>query len=154
MRTPLLYCGIFAAPLLFICSLASAAPLLNGISIHSELGEEVFIGAIYTERLSNSASDLLGTSQPTRMELKIVASEGMTRRRFSRLWIEGMAVNNRADTLTAQADNVVVFDGLFKDNLQANDQVSLSMTPSNGVSIQLNGTSSAILQTSNSFRYC
>lgn len=116
-----------------------AAPMLNGIGAHQELGQEVFIGALYSESLSNDASSLLSSTQAMRMELKIVAPDGMTTRRFSRMWIEGMAVNNTAANLTAQADNMVQFDGLFKGRFMGNDHVVFSSVPGKGVDISVNG---------------
>lgn len=116
-----------------------AAPMLNGIGAHQELGQEVFIGALYSESLSNDASSLLSSTQAMRMELKIVAPDGLTTRRFSRMWIEGMAVNNSAANLTAQADNMVKFDGLFKGRFQGNDHVVFSSVPGKGVDISVNG---------------
>src|SRR6187551_3789581 len=103
---------LISISLLILCHAARAEPMLNGIGVHQELGREVFIGALYSESLSNDANTLMNNAQSMRMELKIVAPEGLTTRRFSRMWIEGMAVNSKADVLTAQADNMVKFDGL------------------------------------------
>lgn len=118
---------------------AYAEPMLNGMGIHQELGQEVFIGALYSETLSDNSDALLNTDLAMRMELKIMAPEGMTTRRFSRLWIEGMAINQKADVLTAQADNMVKFDGLFKGRFQPNDHIVFSSIPGNGVNISVNG---------------
>ncbi len=120
------------------CQLVHAEPMLNGVGVHQELGRDVFIGALFSESLSNDAGTLLRNSQPMRMELKIVAPEGITARRFSRLWIEGLAVNSKADELMAQADNTVLFDGLFKGRLQKDDHLVISHSPGAGLSISLN----------------
>lgn len=120
-------------------NLTHAEPMLNGIGIHQELGREVFIGALYSESLSNDADTLMNNVQPMRMELKIVAPDGLTTRRFSRMWIEGMAVNARADALTAQADNMVKFDGLFKGRFLKDDVISFNNIPGSGVDIAVNG---------------
>lgn len=124
--------------LLFFCGLARAEPMLNGIGVHQELGREIFIGALFSESLSNDAGTLLRNQQPMRMELKIVSPEGITARRFSRLWIEGLAVNSKAEALMAQADNTVAFDGMFKGRLVQNDHIKISNTPGRGVSISVN----------------
>lgn len=127
--------GIF---LVIMCQFVRAEPMLNGVGVHQELGREVFIGALYSESLSNDPGTLLRSSQPMRLELKIVAPEGVTARRFSRLWIEGLAVNSKADELMAQADNTVLFDNMFKGRLQQDDHVIIASTPGNGISISLN----------------
>jgi len=55
------------------------------------------------------------------------------------MWIEGMAINNPSQQLTAQADNMVKFDGMFKGHLEMNDHVIFSQTPGEGVNISANG---------------
>jgi TonB family protein len=122
----------------FCSSTLAAEPLLNGISTHIDLGKEQFIGALYSTTLSDNADKLLANAQPMRMELKIVAPEGITTRRFSRWWIEGMAINNSPALLTEQADNMVKFDGLFKGRFSTNDTVAFSYEPSKGVNITVN----------------
>jgi periplasmic protein TonB len=139
MRVKLLLHVFSSFLLLILCQIARAEPMLNGIGAHHELGQEVFIGALYSESLSNDADTLINNAQPMRMELKIVAPDGLTNRRFSRMWIEGMAVNSKPDVLTAQADNMVKFDGLFKGRFLSGDVISFSNNPGKGVDIAVNG---------------
>jgi protein TonB len=130
---------IFACLLISLSSqLVRAEPMLNGIGVHQELGQEVFIGALFSESLSNDADTLINNVQPMRMELKVVTPDGLTTRRFSRMWIEGMAVNSKADALTAQADNMVKFDSLFKGRFLNGDYITFTNTPGKGVDIAVN----------------
>lgn len=139
MRFNHLFRVLTCISLLMLCHLTRAEPMLNGIGVHQELGREVFIGALYSESLSNDADTLINNIQPMRMELKIVAPDGLTTRRFSRMWIEGMAVNSKADVLTAQADNMVKFDGLFKGRFLKDDFITFTNSPGKGVDIAVNG---------------
>ncbi|MDF3013298.1 MAG: TonB family protein [Cellvibrio sp.] len=139
MRFNHLFHVLISISLLIFCQVTRAEPMLNGIGVHQELGQEVFIGALYSESLSNDADTLMNNAQPMRMELKIAAPEGLTTRRFSRMWIEGMAVNSRADALTAQAENMVKFDGLFKGRFVKDDFISFTNNPGKGVDIAVNG---------------
>lgn len=126
--------------LLILCSSsAHAEPLLNGLAMHQELGNEQFIGALYSETLTDDADTLINSKSAMRMELKIVNPAGMMIRRFSRMWIEGMAINNSNSVLTAQADNMVHFDSLFKGRLEANDHIVFAQTPGQGLRISVNG---------------
>lgn len=121
------------------CSLTLAAePLLNGMATHIDLGKEQFIGALYSSALSDNPEKLLANTQSMRMELKIVAPEGITTRRFSRWWIEGMAINNSPALLTEQADNMVKFDGLFKARFSTNDTIAFTSEPGKGVNVTIN----------------
>lgn len=120
------------------CSLAIAAePMLNGIAVHTELSKEQFIGELYANPLSNNPDALTSSTQAMRMELKILTPD-MSMRRFSRLWIEGMAINNTPALLTEQADNMVKFDGLFKGRLVPNDTIVFSYEPGKGVNVTVN----------------
>jgi len=112
--------------------------MLNGLAAHQELGTELFIGALYSEALSNDADTLINSALPMRMELKVVAPDGLATRRFSRMWIEGMAINNSNALLTAQADNMVKFDSLFKGRLQQNDHVIFALNPGDGIDVSVN----------------
>ncbi len=121
------------------CSLALAAdPILNGMATHIDLGKEQFIGALYSSSLSDNPDKLTVTNQSMRMELKIVAPEGITTRRFSRWWIEGMAINNSPALLTEQADNMVKFDGMFKGRFSVNDTIAFTYEPGKGVNVTIN----------------
>jgi TonB family protein len=121
------------------CSLTLAAePMLNGMAVHVDLGKEQFIGALYSSPLSDNPDKLLANTQPMRMVLKIVSPDGVTTRRFSRWWIEGMAINNSATLLTEQADNMVKFDGLFKGRFAPNDTIAFIAEPGKGVNITIN----------------
>lgn len=115
-----------------------AAPMLNGIAVHQELGNELFIGALYSEVLSDDPATLTNSNLPMRMELKVIAPDGIPLRRFSRLWIEGMAINNSNSLLTEQANNMVKFDGLFKSKLMQNDHVVFALAPGQGVNVSVN----------------
>ena len=120
-------------------SLALAAdPMLNGIAVHTDLSKEQFIGALYSSPLSDNPDTLLASTQPMKMELKIVAPEGVPTRRFSRWWIEGMAINNSPTLLTDQADNMVKFDNLFKGRFVQNDDIVFMYEPGKGVNISVN----------------
>src|SRR5690606_35797630 len=74
---------------LLLSAVAQADPLLSGIAIHKELGQEQFLGALYADVLSNDADVILDESVAKRMELKILARDGIAPRRFTRMWIEG-----------------------------------------------------------------
>lgn len=129
--------AFFSTLLLSLSHFANAAPLLNGMAVHQELGNDQFIGAIYSERLTESADVLLAADIPMRMEMKVTADRGIAARRFSRLWIEGMAINNRSDALTQQADNMVAFTNMFTSRLREGDHIIFSLTPGNGVTISV-----------------
>lgn len=131
--------GLLTAFLILFCTTAQAQLLLNGLAVHQELGNEQFIGAFYSERLTDGTSSTpIDINNAMRMELKVTNPAGLTSRRFSRLWIEGMAINNPNSLLTAQADNMVKFDGMFQGRLTTNDHIVFDQRPNQGVKISIN----------------
>lgn len=115
-----------------------AEPALNGVATYSELGNELFIAALYSGQIATNAQELINGSYPKRMELKILTGQGITQRQFSRIWRESVAINNTRDALIAQAENMVYFEELIRDRLESNDHLVIGFTPMGGVSVSLN----------------
>lgn len=124
--------------LFLLSSIVHAEPMLNGIASHEDLGKEQFIGALFAESITNNADTLLSANQPMRMELKILSAEGISARRFSRMWIDGMAINNNPEILTKQAPNIVKFDSLFKGRVISGDHIVFQLTRGQGVDVSIN----------------
>jgi TonB family protein len=126
---------------LFLPAKSHATTSLNGMAAHIDLGKELFIGALYTETPSTKPETLLANSKNMRLEIKITSTDGLSLRRFERWWTDGAGNNNTAETLIAQADNIVKFTGMFKSRLIANDVINISSDSTNAVVISLNGIS-------------
>lgn len=112
--------------------------MLNGIAIHSEFGKPQFMAALYSSSLSNN-TEALSREPAIRMELKVLVPEGLPLRRFSRIWLEAISINSDAALLSAQADNTLRFNSLFKDRLLQSDTLVLNYRQRKGVDISLNG---------------
>lgn len=123
---------------LLLSAVTQASPHLSGIATHSELGQEQFLAALYSETLSKDADLLLNTQDAKRMELKILAREGIAPRRFTRMWIEGAAINMPAGAMNSHAENMLAFDQLFRGRLEMNDHLIFDFSPQQGTVIHLN----------------
>lgn len=108
------------------------------MAAYSELGNELFIAALFAGQTGTNAQELINGSYPKRLELKILAKQGITQRQFSRIWRESVAINNARDALIAQAENMVYFEELVRDRLESNDHLVIAYTPTNGVEVSLN----------------
>ena len=132
----------WAKKLCFVLVLMSgglgAAPDLNGVAAYSELGNELFIAALYAGQTGTNAQELINGSYPKRLELKILTNQGITQRQFSRIWRESVAINNPRDALIAQAENMVYFEELIRDRLESNDHLVIANAPMRGVNVSLN----------------
>ena len=111
---------------------------LNGMAIYSELGNELFIAALYSEQTGTNAQELINGAYPKRIELKILANAGVTERQFSRMWRESVAINNDHNLLSSQADNMLYFEDLIRARLEANDHLVIALVPTEGVFVSLN----------------
>jgi protein TonB len=123
--------------LLCIASMTLAVEQLNGLSSHTELKKENFIAALYVTTLTSDAQVALQKSAPMHMEIRVLAPK-LSKRRFNRMWIEGMAINSSGSTLTKQADNMVKFTRFFKNHLIAGDIIELRNTSDEGTLVVLN----------------
>jgi len=93
---------------------------LNGMAMHTNLGQDQFLAAVYCENPTNDARKLLLDSGDKAMELRIVADQ-LLPRRFKRMWIESMAINSSPAELEKQAQNMAEFSNLLKVKLRAGD---------------------------------
>lgn len=111
---------------------------LNGVAVYSELGNDLFLAALYSGQIGTNAQELINGSYPKRIEVKVISPQGITPRQFSRIWRESVAINSARDLLTAQVNNMVYFDGLIRDRLEPGDHLVISLVPEKGVTISLN----------------
>lgn len=122
----------------FLSCKGLAEPSLQGIALHRELGQDQFLGALYSDTASDDVEVILDPRIAKRMELKVIARDGIVAGRFSRMWIEGAAINNSIELLTEQANNMLIFDQMFRGRLEENDHVVIDYLPATGVDVYLN----------------
>lgn len=99
---------------------ALAAPTLNGLSVHTELGKEQFIAALLVTNLSTSSRDILLSDEPEQIQVRVLADR-LSSRSFKRMWIEGMAINASSSELSENAETMANFSNLLKIKLTAGD---------------------------------
>lgn len=109
---------------------ASAAPLLNGVSVYSELGSEKFIAGLYSSSLSKSSKNILEEAGEKTIEVRVV-DERLSSRRFKRMWIEGIAINSSTTELENHAQNMADFSNLLKVKLKRGDIFKVEKLPEN-----------------------
>lgn len=134
----LLPAGLWTSLLLtLIWQTTQAAPVLNGLSSHSEFNKERFIGALYVDNPDTDAASIFNTAQEKRIELRIISAR-IPPRQLTQMWIEGMAINNDPELLTREAENMVAFTGMVKSSLVAGDNLAIRQAPGRGTTISVN----------------
>ncbi|MCO1333243.1 TonB family protein [Microbulbifer sp. OS29] len=118
---------------------AKAAPVLNGLAIEKQFNKDLYIAAIYSENLARDSATLLDSNIPRRLEVRVIAGS-LPARRFRNQWMEAIAINNRGDTLSSQAENMVTFANLFKGRFLRGDQLGIDFAADTGLTtVALNG---------------
>lgn len=108
----------------------------NGFARYSELGDELYIAALYSEFTSQDPSVIRSLSN-VRMEMKIT-TERVAYRKLARLFVSSSAINNRPEVLTANADAMEAFLGSFQDHLYWGDHIVINRV-AEGVTVAING---------------
>ncbi len=124
--------------LVWLASLANAAPQLNGMAMHTELGKEQFIAAIYADAPSADAKELILSDQNKAMELRVI-EDRIFSRRLKRMWVEGIAINAGQGELTDHAQNMADFSNMLKVNLRAGDVMRFDRRVNVGMVVSING---------------
>lgn len=96
---------------------------INGVATLNQLGSEVFYGAILVQTPTDDADELLVTSQPMALEIKVIST--ISKRSWSSLWTQGVAINNSIDFFSSNADDFSRMLAAFKGPLAANDIVRI-----------------------------
>lgn len=117
----------------------TAAPLLNGVAVHTELGKEQFIAGLYSDSLSKEAMPLLTEDVNKRIQVRVLADE-LSSRRFKRMWIEGIAINSSQADLQANAQKMADFSNMLRAKLVKGDILTIDRSMTEGLTVNLNGT--------------
>lgn len=118
---------------------ATAAPLLNGVAVHTELGKEQFIAGLYSDSLSADRNQLLSADVDKRVQVRVLA-DTLPSRRFKRMWIEGIAINSTQADLQANSQRMADFSNMLRVKLIAGDILTIDRSMKNGLVVSLNGT--------------
>ncbi len=96
---------------------------LQGASVYQRLDNDVYLASIHSS--SSDSADWLDSTNPLRLEMRILAME-LSPRRFYRLWNEGLAINLTQRQMNEQVDELTRFMYLLKDDLVEGDHVVIS----------------------------
>jgi protein TonB len=112
---------------------------LNGIALHQELGEPYYYGVLSVEQPSQDPDFLLTEEQNRRMGIRIAAPK-ISPRRFSKLWNESIATNNKQAILRTYQKEIQAFLMMMKADLIEGDYLVVhAAKDQKPVQISLNG---------------
>ncbi len=109
-----------------------ASMKLYGLGEYQNLGENIYIGALYVPQLENTIKP--GSSK--RMEMRIV-TESLSARRFTRNWMDAITLSSSRDERIALAAQLQKFGRIFNDDLIRGDKISFDFLGSVGQTVVL-----------------
>ncbi|MES2606702.1 MAG: chalcone isomerase family protein [Pseudomonadota bacterium] len=103
---------------------------LFGIGEYADLGEDIYMGALYIPQLESNIR--AGSSK--RMEMRIVA-DSLSARRFTQLWLDAITLCSSKEERGLQSSQIQKFSKMLKGTLQRGDQVAFEYLASVGQTV-------------------
>lgn len=137
LKTP----RLFYSTLLFLgtlISLHASALEVNGAASYSELGGQLFIGALMLETPTGDVDKIYQGNQERVIEIRF--SNSMSKRRWAQFWTQSIAINSSRENMVIAADELSEILSAFQSGLEQGDHVLISYHPLYGTSASVNGT--------------
>lgn len=112
--------------------------VINGIAVHEELRQPVFIATLLTKHPVNTPNEAVSMSEPARMELSVL-KRSWSGRQFRQYWLSGIAINNAPSVMAEHQDSLVEFATILQGRLRTNDKFTLDFVPNDAILISVNG---------------
>lgn len=91
---------------------------LYGLGIYENLGENIYVGALYLPLLDTG----IAPGSEKRMEMRISAAS-LSARRFTRFWMDAITLNSSREERAALAPQIQAFNEMFQLALERGDHV-------------------------------
>lgn len=111
---------------------------LFGISIHQEKRNDIYVGALFAPEYITDSRELREISTDKRMSLKFISK--YSNRKMARLWKQRIAMNNSKSNWQPLTKEIVQFASIFKQPMQAGDEINIDFSPDTGTTVYLNKT--------------
>ena len=109
---------------------------VNGIAVQRTLGSDIFLAGLLLEYPSDSPQQILNLSQPVAMEIKVLSP--ISRRSWSSLWTQGVAINSAAEFFSQNAGIFASVLSAFREGLEPGDVVRFVYSPDAGMTLTVN----------------
>ncbi|MGI9285822.1 MAG: TonB family protein [Pseudomonadales bacterium] len=111
---------------------------LNGLAVHAQLRNDVYMGAVYTEVGSSNEQMLLESDQNKRMELRVLAKR-WSARGFSEHWNQALIINNSEQDLAKFAREIRQFTSAIRGKLIPGDKISIDYSVKQHTRLSVDG---------------
>lgn len=97
---------------------------LFGIGLYQDLNADVYVGAIYLE----PEAVAIEKGRARKMSMRVLM-DALSARKFTRQWLDAIAVNSSRDERERDAGQIRKFGEAYQNNLIKGDQVSFEYSP-------------------------
>jgi len=118
-------------------ALANADIPLKGIGLYSDLSAKYYYGALYIEDASLDADEIVASNSDLRMEMRFIADK-VSKRRFTKLFNDMIAINNSGKTIRQFTDEILDFTQTVQGDLLYGDRMEIIRQEGN-LSVKING---------------
>jgi len=110
---------------------------LVGVGEYKELSSTYYYGALYSDSLKGDVKLFLDSSSNKKLVMRVVKDK-ISPRRFYRLWIQTLAINNTESNLNKYEDDILSFTYMLKGSLKRGDEVTIEVESGNTIA-RVNG---------------
>jgi hypothetical protein len=118
--------------------------VLNGAGIRYKLFIKVYVGALYLEKKSDNASNILDSNQTNRVLMHFIY-DGISKKKLINGWNSGFDKNLDATTRAKLKPDIDKFNAMFTD-IRAHDEIMLDYSPSTGTRVVIKGKVAGIIE--------
>jgi len=109
---------------------------LNGVGVRTKFFFDIYIGALYVEKLSHSPQELISVKGSNRMLMHFLY-DGVSKEKITSGWNDGFEDNNSSQQFDALKQSLQKFNSLFSDTKKG-DVILLDYIPQTGTEVRIN----------------
>lgn len=117
---------------------------LNGAGIRYKLFMKIYVGALYLEKKSDNASEILNSNQTNRVLMHFIY-DGVSKKKITDGWSSGFESNLDTNSLAAMKPRIDSFNSLFTD-IRADDEIILDYIPGTGTHVVIKGKVAGVIE--------
>jgi hypothetical protein len=117
---------------------------LNGIGLRKKLIINVYLGALYLEKPSTTAAEIISSDQVKRVVLHFIYNN-VGSNDLVNAWNEGFEKNASAQK-AALKDRLTTFNGFFTEPVKSGEKIIITYIPGQGTEVSIKGKVRGVIQ--------
>jgi hypothetical protein len=116
---------------------------LNGVGLRKKLIINVYLGALYLEKPSSTAAEVVSSDQVKRVVIHFIYN-GVTTKDLVNAWTEGFEKNASAQKAALQ-DRINTFNGFFTEPVKSGEKIIITYIPGQGTEVSIKGNVKGVI---------